>query len=268
MATRILSLAIHSALILLVSAKVLCAQEPDILCYEDQDYQPYLVDTSDEPRKPNPGVLVELSQLAFKKVGLDIRFVRRPWKRCMRLVQEGQAVGMFGVIYLQEREKVGMYPMKNDKPDDERRLLSVDYPIFTQTKTKPFWDGKSFQSKHSLKIGTPLGYATVKSLENDHHIKPNTTYLPEEGLRLVADYKMDGYIVEKYVGLSLLKKLHLEDKLVPQMPPFQHQDLYLLLSHQFYKRSPQIAEKLWSVIGQLRQSHLPGIMAKYMKLAK
>jgi polar amino acid transport system substrate-binding protein len=246
-----------------LSASLANALERFTLCYEDQDYAPYLIGASVTPAVPKPGLLVELSQKAFASVGFEVDFVRRPWKRCMRMVEENQAVGMFGVIYSKEREKIGTYPMIGKEPDRSRRLLSVDYPIFHH-KDKPIeWDGTSFLNTQ-IKVATPLGYQIADTLKSTHHIEPNTTYLPEAGLLLIAQNKLDGYIVEKNVGMAILRKHKLENIVIPSDPVFKQHELYLFLSHGFYDTHKEKAENIWSSLAVLRKKALHELMDTYL----
>lgn len=250
--------------ILFSSISVAYSNETARLCYEDEDYAPYLRGDTQQPAKPNPGVLVEITQVAFKEAGQKVQYIRRPWKRCMHLLRDGKIAGMFGVIHTKEREKIGKYPMQNGEIDSERRLLFVDYPIFRNAANATIsWDGQKF-SDPAPRIGTPLGYATVKSLKKEHQIIPNTSFLPEQGLKLVSEGKLDGYIVEKNVGLSILGKLDLKDKIIPHQPPFKRHALYLVLSHDFYEKNSKEAEKIWSTLAVLRKTVLDSIMKKYM----
>jgi polar amino acid transport system substrate-binding protein len=234
------------------------------LCYEDQDYPPYLIGTGRKPVMPNPGVLVELTKSAFESAGFTVSYIRRPWKRCMRMVEENKVIGMFGVIYLPEREIFGHYPMRNNAPDKERRLLSVDYPVFVNVDAPVKWDGHTFADK-KIHLGTPLGYATVTELENVHHLSPNQSYLPQDGLEAVSLNKLDGYIVERNVGEQLLLKHKLQKTVIAQEPPFKSHDLYLLLSHGFYEKNTEKAEKIWSHLAVLRKTVLDDLMKSYLK---
>jgi len=234
------------------------------LCYEDQDYPPYLIGDSNQPPERDPGVLVELSKITFENAGFSVEYLRRPWKRCMRMIEDGKVAAMFGVIYLPAREQVGVYPKKEGKIDYSRRLLSVDYPVFKHKASSPIWDGKSFSQQH-IKLGTPLGYATVKSLEDEHGIEPNVAFLPEAGLKLVSQNKLDGYIVEKRVGLSILRKQNISNVVIPQSPPFKRHDLYLFMSHKFYQTHQKQAEEIWSHLAVLRETKLDKMLKKYLK---
>jgi len=234
------------------------------LCFEDEDYSPYFTGDSQKVSPSSPGILVELSKAAFEKAGLQVEFIRRPWKRCMHMLKDNDVAGMFGVIHLPEREKIGRYPMRNGKIDTSRRLVNADYSIFRHVSRPSFgWDGKNFK-KNNLKLAVPLGYAMAKSLEEKHKVVPNTSFLPDIGLQLVAQERLDGYIVEKRVGLHLLNKLNLSGQVEPHTPPFSRHPLYLFLSHDFYENNSKESEKVWSTLAVLRKTVLDDLMQKYI----
>jgi len=234
------------------------------LCFEDEDYSPYFTGDSQKVSTTNPGILVELSKAAFETAGLSVEFIRRPWKRCMHMLKDNDVAGMFGVIYLPEREKIGRYPMQNGEIDTSRRIVNADYSIFRHVSRSSFgWNGKTFK-KRNLKLAVPLGYAMVKSLEENHKVVPNTSFLPDVGLGLVAQEKLDGYIVEKRVGLHLLNKLNLGAQVEPHTPPFSRHPLYLFLSHGFYENYSKESEKVWSTLAVLRKTVLDDLMKKYI----
>lgn len=239
------------------------AQSSVQLCYEDQDYPPYLSADSGQPTGKDPGVLVELVQKAFEKAGLSVSFVRRPWKRCMRMVQDNEVAGMFGVVYVKIRENVGKYPMRDGEVDAEKRLLDVEYPIFRNVSVDPGWDGTAFANRE-VRLGTPLGYAMADSLKEEHQIVANTSFLPDVGLNLVAQKRLDGYIVEKNVGMSLLRKLDISDKVIIHQPPYKKHNLYLLLSHGFYNTDPKTAEGVWAQVAHLRKTESAKLMKRYL----
>lgn len=233
------------------------------LCYENENYAPYLIGEQPHPAEPNPGVLVEFIRQTFATLDTPVSFVRHPWKRCVKLVERNEIDGIFGIIYKKDRESLGRFPMRGAQPDRHNRLLTVDYSLFTHRSSPLFWDGKNF-TRNDLRIGTPLGYAVSKSLKNTHGITPNERFLPESGLKLVEQHKLDGYIVEKQVGISYIRKNNLEKSVIPRKPAYRRHDLYLMVSHEFYAKQTPLVEEIWSTIGQTRDSVIPVLLEKYL----
>ncbi|MFD2205931.1 substrate-binding periplasmic protein [Kiloniella antarctica] len=242
-----------------------------VACAENQSYPPYIMGSNDIFSKQNPGVLVEIITAAVEESGLLLKFIRRPWKRCMKLLEQNKIDGIFASIYRQEREVLGRYPLmlntpnNTPRPDPKRRLHRVVYSLF-KNKTSVFnWNGDTFSSiNHS--IGTPLGYVVVKKLQEDHGIKANTVHLPSKGLRYVAEGHLDAYVLESNIGRNLIRELNLSDSLIEIKPSFAEYDWYLMISHKLYNAKPRLAEKIWNAIGDYRESHMQQLLEHYRTL--
>ena len=242
-----------------------------VICSEEQSYPPFGQGEGEKYPKENPGVLVEITTMAGKQLGLNPKHIRLPWKRCLKLLEQNQVDAVFASIYLQEREVLGRYPFKAEDinspaaPDPNRRLISVSYSLFKK-KGSPFnWNGDSF-SNITHAIGAPLGYVVSKKIWEDHGIKATTSHTGAKGLRLVAEGHLDGYIIESNIGHTLIGDLNLGDRVVEIKEPFARFDWYLMISHGFYNKNPKVAESLWNQIGEYREKHMPGLLDHYLNL--
>ncbi|WP_419905206.1 substrate-binding periplasmic protein [Kiloniella sp.] len=247
------------------------AKQTFTACTEKQEYPPFIMGTGNVFPEKNPGILVEIITAAVKQAGLKPKFIRRPWKRCLKLLEQNEIDGIFASIYLKEREILGRYPMKSKalnlpiELDPIRRLRRVTYSLFKK-KNSPFnWDGNKFTSMRRS-IGAPLGYVVVKKLHEVHSIEANTVHLPSSGLRHVADGHLDAYIIEGDIGRSLIDDLKLGDSLLEIKPPFAEYDWYMMVSHGFYNENPEISEKIWNVIGEYREQHMQRLLDHYRYL--
>ena len=262
---------ITSLLISLFKTTAWAEEEPFVVCAENQSYPPYSMgDKTTFPMK-NPGILVEIIDASLKKNGFKAEFIRRPWKRCLKLIEQNKVDGIFSSVHLKEREIIGRYPYLpvrisiSNKPDPNRRLRRVTYNLFKKKGSEFNWDGKNF-SNLNQSIGAPIGYVVVKKLKEDHNINANTRHLPAKGLALVADGHLDAYIVESTIGNNLVKKHGLKDKLVEIKQPFASYDWYMMISHKFYNTDPQRADKIWTTLGQVRQEKIPKLIRHYNSL--
>ncbi|WP_421784049.1 substrate-binding periplasmic protein [Kiloniella litopenaei] len=260
-----------SLLISLFKTTAWAEEQPFVLCAENQSYPPYFMgDQSTFPVK-NPGILVEIIDASLKQNGFKAEFIRRPWKRCLKLIEQNKVDGIFASIHLKEREIIGRYPYLpvrisiSNKPDPKRRLRRVTYSLFKKKGSDFDWDGTSF-SNIKQSIGAPIGYVVVKKLKDDHNITANTRHLPAKGLAHVAEGHLDAYIVESSIGNSLVRKHGLADKLIEIEQPFASYDWYMMISHQFYNRDPEMADKIWTTLGQVREQKIPPLIQHYNNL--
>lgn len=80
-------------------------------------------------------------------------------------------------------------------------------------------------------------------------------HLYQKQIRLSSDF---------VTGDSLLKIAPEKFKrIVKVTPPIKTKPYYLMLSHQFVKKHPQLAEKIWDTIEIIRESQFDRISAKY-----
>jgi polar amino acid transport system substrate-binding protein len=236
------------------------------LCYEDQHYPPYIFGDATSPQPDNPGIMLEIAFHALNKSTSNIKVIRRPFKRCMSEVRDNRADAMFAA-FQPERINIGAFPMKANQPNRDQRALTLDFSLFTRPEKGFIWDGTHFVQE-DLKIGTPLGYSTVKSLRNNHQLDPVTSFLPDTGLENVAQNKIDGYIVDRNVGKFIILEKHLEEDVHIHPVSYQKFDIYLTFSHHFYENHSKIAENIWSELAIVRKNMLDRLIIKYKSVEK
>lgn len=234
------------------------------LCYENQEYRPYVVmlGLGDTPGE-NGGMLAEMVADAAVQSGLTPRFVRYPWKRCIALFKQGEVDGVFAAIWQKKRDKWGRFPKNEDGlPDAESRLWRVEYSIFTYPGSAIRWDGEVITGM-TMGLSAPLGYVASEKLarggwRSKHH------YLPEEGLRLTALKRLDGYVVERAIGEQVLARQALKESVVTLDQPFLEADWYLPLSHQWVEKNPELAHQFWKNLARVREQKGKALYDKYL----
>lgn len=233
------------------------------ICYEIDDYPPFIGAFQDA----EPGLLLELIQAAARQAEVDLEFQRQPWKRCILHLQQGQADGIFAAIWQADRDSWGRFPGRapqGEQPVDRRyRLWQSDYPIFTRRDSKLQWDGQHFSGlQHGL--SAPLGYVSRQRLQ-DLGALASASYSPEKAFELVALDRLDGYVIERQIGASYVRKLGLQQQLTPLPKPLLQADWYLPLSHPFYARQPQVARRFWQALRDQREQRGAELSRRYLQ---
>ncbi|OHD24424.1 MAG: hypothetical protein A2086_01390 [Spirochaetes bacterium GWD1_27_9] len=240
------------------------AQTTNLLfVYEDKEFFPDSVGNSEDINWDKPGAAVECMKLLEKKLDVKITFKRFPWKRCLEIMlKDGEADGLFTASYKKEREAFGAFPQKNGVIDETRRYGTTNYCYYKLKKSNITWDGKQIKNL-SKKIGAPLGYSIVDDIKKMGYpveTSPGTTNdlkkLLADALDLVAALETQGdYLIEKYPEFSKnIEKLS---------PPIASKNYYLMLSNQFVNKNPQLAEKIWNALADIREKDFPNIVKKY-----
>lgn len=201
-----------------------------------------------------PGIAVELFILVDKKLdNVDIEFIRLPWNRGLHELKFGRIDGLFSASFKTERLEFGVYPMKDEAVDESRRNYSNSYSLYKLRSSPVQWDGETF---HHLTraIGATRGFSIVDDLkkqkirvEEANNTLQNFERLLGGRIDGVAALELDAdYILETHTEkFSHIEKVE---------PPIITKPYYLMLSHQFVKKHPELAEKIWNTIAVVRES--------------
>lgn len=235
------------------------------LCTETAEMPPYQFGSGGEVRAANPGILIELTRAAGLASGLEVAYLRRPWKRCLALLKQNKVDGLFASIYLPEREELGRYPMRQGKLDNQRRLWRSLYPLFTHAESGIEWDGQTFGAIPQA-IAAPLGYVVVKKLHEEFGVEAVTVHEPVDGLRLVGEGRLGAYIIDINIGKRISRKLGMADRIIPLDPPFAQYDWHVMISHGFYARHPDLAEAFWDNLAVVREAEKERLLKAYESL--
>lgn len=235
------------------------------LCYEEQDYRPYLRTTTQitDEKTGLRGMFPDMALLAGKQVGIKVRFTTSSWKRCIDLLRTGQADGMFAAIYKAEREKWAVYPRTEGKVDITKRLWTVDYSVYSHRNSPLIWNGTGFQFVVNG-IDAPAAYFTYDQLR-EMAVLPARNSLPEKGLQLLALQRLDGYVLERFTAESLIDRLKLNDQLKSHQPLFASENLYLVLSKQWARAQPDRADAFWAALANVREQHGQSLLRTYLR---
>lgn len=231
-------------------------------CYENQSYLPFIRQVAEQPvRFGENGALVDLVIKATESLGIQARFVNKPWKRCIHLLREGEVDGIFAAIWQKERDAWGVFPKRSGQVDGQYRLWRVDYKVYSRPAGGLSWDGERFKGVVAG-VSAPLGYVAEKKLV-ELGVKSKVSYLPVEGLHLVNKGRLDGYVLESTIGRFLLSQEGLDVDVREMTPPFFSADWFLPLSFNLVERYPDVAEQFWQALARVRDEHGDVLKANY-----
>ena len=236
-------------------------EQPFVFCYLDQEVYPYYAgDGTAVPERP-PGLVIDLLRLAFEQVQVPIEIVRKPWNRCMRDLASGHINGVVA-SYLEERAYIARYPMKDKALDPRRRILTAVYAIYQRENQPWVWNGKEFVDRNTL-LGVPLGYS-VGSRLRAQGLKTFEAGTIRDQLEMLQRERITVVIALETAVDSILS--HEREKfagIVKTPLPLQAIDLYLLLSKDFIKEKPDLADRLWQAMADARITHYSQFAKRY-----
>ncbi|MBI5163116.1 MAG: amino acid ABC transporter, partial [Magnetospirillum sp.] len=137
---------------------------------------------------------------------------------------------------------------------------SVSYSLFRAKGSKLSWDGKGIGDLGGP-VGVPTGYSIGGDLkdkgiavEEAQNSKINFTKLSLGRVGAVATLDVTGDDLLATGAFPTIEKV---------TPPLVTKDYFVMVSHQFYAEKPELAEKLWAKIAQLREAKGAELGRKY-----
>lgn len=225
------------------------------VCIENQAYPPLINGTDTLPAN-NPGYSIKVAEVAAQRAGLQLTFIRRPWARCLQLVSQGKANALLPSIKTQERAELYRFPQHN-----ELYLSKADYHIFysVNDSNARFYESlAASQNKPNIVppelkygIAAPYGYIAYGMLKK-LNLLSNHDYPLNQGLKMVANNKLDGYVVIKSIGEEKAQTLHLSQRIKPTLTPFLQEHLYVAFNKKYYKNNKNKIDEFWRQLPKSR----------------
>lgn len=224
---------------------------------------PPLIMGDGEQIPEHPGSAIELLQRAAGDIGCTLRLKRAPTLRVLASVESGSQDGAFIYAYNAERSARFAYPLTDGAVDSARRLTSLAYAVYRRRGTVLQWDGQRF-----IGLDKPLGINRGWSIGED--LRADGIAVEEapstwRNLAKLRAGRLAGYVSLREAGDEALRHYQIED--VERMTaPFMTKDYFVIFNRDFQARNPQLLERLWSRIGQLRDATLAELAVKYQTL--
>ena len=199
-----------------------------------------------------PGITVELMRMVGKRAGVEIGFVRAPWRRCLYLLEHGVVDAVFHASYKAERAEYGVYPQNDGQLDKARAIYVNRYVVYVRRQDAVAWDGERFTDT-SQPLGAMLGAAGAADLRK-------LGYEVEEELNAQINFdklhagRIAAYVEIETIGDSFLKPRANRYSDIVKLPvPFSEKVYYLLIAKPFYRKRPELSEAIFDAIRDVQQ---------------
>jgi polar amino acid transport system substrate-binding protein len=235
---------------------------PFLMCYEDKQLLPYFAGDGSKVPKKNPGISIEVLQiLDQEQPGITLSFRREPWKRCLAMLESGDVNGVIA-SYKKSREKIGVYPMLEGKPDDEKAFELTKYCLYSKEKFGISWNGNSFDKVNALPVAIPLGYSII-SLFQQHNIEVIDVNSSDRGFFLLKNERVSGTATLCESGNRILAQNGAYNDIRQNKISLRIKGSFLLISHQFYNQNTALSHQLWDNIVSINHRVYEQIYQRY-----
>ncbi|NWA29347.1 transporter substrate-binding domain-containing protein [Pseudomonas gingeri] len=208
-----------------------------------EPWAPYVYEENGQAK----GLDYETTAIVFQRLGVEVEWQFLPWKRCLMLLEQGQADGALDIFHNHERDSSLLYPSEP--------LSDVEFVFFyAKAHPHPF---NTLDDLKGLTIGTSPGYLYGSVFKGTAQLKREDGPSHEANFGKLALGRIDLLITDRRVGQRLLKQLRLQGQIDQYPTVIARESQYLairrnagmdLLLQRFgaelrrFKREPAYAE--------------------------
>lgn len=232
------------------------------VAFIDKINPPFIFDP-DRLKGDNPGITIDILKQLEKKTNIKFIYKSMPWARCLHSLETNTVDAIFHASFKENRMKKGVYPMKGNQVDQQRRLTEQTYFLYKRKDSPLNWDGKNFTH-----LQKPIGIIIDFSVKNDlQKMKLNYEQAPSilTNLKKLKYGRLDAVINYASQTDITLFKYPDEFKTIEKLRlPFMTRDKYLMFSHDFYNNNSNLVETIWDELKKMRETgKLKEIAEKY-----
>ncbi|MBK5518170.1 ABC transporter substrate-binding protein [Pseudomonas sp. TH10] len=193
------------------------------------------------------GLDYETTAIVFKRLGIEVEWQFLPWKRCLSMLETGQADGALDIFHSDERDATLLYPVEP--------LSDVEFVMFyANDRPHPF---SKLEELKGLTIGTSPGYLYSPDFSESTLFTREPAPTHEANFGKLVRGRIDLLITDRRVGQHLLDELNIRDQISENPTVISRQSQFLavrrnagmdLLVQRFdaelkrFKREPAYAE--------------------------
>ncbi len=223
------------------------------LTYEPVHNPPQALGATTTINWKKPGLTLEILKRVEERLDVRFEFKRLPWKRGLYMIEHNQMDGIFHASYKPAREKIGVYPKQDGAVDPGRSIFYQSYVLYKRADSIVDYDGKAIQGVEGA-VGAVSGYSVVKKLKKMGHTVLETSTL-KGNFNKLATGKIDAFAgLENMSDDFLQRNSHAFQNITKVETKISNKPYYLLFSHDFVKRKPELTQQIWNMIAEIKAS--------------
>lgn len=163
------------------------------------DWAPYVYQQDGQPR----GIDYEVTNQVFERLGVEVEWQILPWKRCLAMIEQGQADGILDIFQTESRQPYLVYA-----PEP---MSDVEFVLFQARARRHAVKG--LDDLTGLTVGTSPGYAYGAAFNDTAHFKREAAPTHEANFGKLMLGRIDLAITDRRVGHFLLRNLGLQQQI-------------------------------------------------------
>jgi len=167
------------------------------------DWAPYVYRDGSRVR----GIDYEVTTEVFRRLGVELDWQFLPWKRCLALVEQGQADGVMDIFQVESRKTYMVYPAEP--------MSDVEFVLFQASDRRHAV--RQLNDLAGLTVGTSPGYAYDRAFSESPDFHRETAPSHEANFGKLIRGRIDLLVTDRLVGRYLRRQLGLEQQ-VEELP--------------------------------------------------
>lgn len=181
-----------------------------------EEWAPYIYEDQDAPQ----GIHYEVANEVFTRLGVEVQWQFLPWKRCLAMIEQGQADGVMDIFQTDARDTYMVYP---DEP-----MSDVEFAFF-QLRSRPHIV-RRLDDLAGLSIGVSSGYDYGTAFNESPLFRRERAPTHEANFGKLVRGRINLLVTDRLVGRHLRHRLGM-DQTVEELPfVISRQPQYLALS--------------------------------------
>ncbi|MFK3973109.1 substrate-binding periplasmic protein [Pseudomonas sp. NPDC087358] len=153
------------------------------------------------------GLDYDTTAIVFQRLGIDVQWQFLPWKRCLMMLQQGEADGALDIFKISERDDLLLYPSEP--------LSDVNYVLFQANARPHAFNG--LEDLKGLTVGVSPGYLYTPQFDSSTDFIHEPAPSHEANFGKLIRGRIDLMVTDRIVGQQMIDQLHLRDQ-VSQLP--------------------------------------------------
>ncbi len=228
------------------------------IAYSDVESFPYFLKRSTSIPK-DPGISVEIIQMACKELNIQLALKRLPGKRVLASIQDDKVDGGFLFSYKPERARVSVYPMLQGKSNSRLKMDTISY-FFYKLKGSPVsWLDNNLTGADN--VGVNLGFSVISQLiEMGLSIKEVKS--PMESLQILINHRVPVIVAQEY-PFQRYWSSH-KNKIEKLYPAVRTKDYFFVFSRSFHEKHEDFTIEFWKKIAEVKNREYENLVDKYL----
>ena len=153
------------------------------------------------------GLDYDTTAIVFQRLGIDVQWQFLPWKRCLMMLQQGEADGALDIFKVSERDDLLLYPSEP--------MSDVNWVLFqANAHPHPF---HTLSDLKGLTVGISPGYLYTPEFDSSSEFVREPAPSHEANFGKLIRGRIDLLVTDRRQGQQMLDQLKLRDQ-VSQLP--------------------------------------------------